>query len=100
MVRAPHILAISQEICSKSPARTRKKFTEIKNIITNFYCGNENTTIMPGACDKVSIATNVYEQKRLVLCTLKKLYQSFKVRHPRIKVRFFTFATCVLTGCV
>ena len=58
---------------------------------------------MPGACDKASIATNVYEQKRLALCMLKEPYQSFKERHPGIKVEFFTFATlrpkwCVLAG--
>ena len=35
---------------------------------------------MLSAHDKVNIATNIYEKKRLVLCTdtLKKLYQSFK----------------------
>ena len=55
---------------------------------------------MPGACDKVSIATNVYEQKRLVLCMLKELYQLFKERHPGIKVGFSTFATLRLKWCV
>ena len=60
---------------------------------------------MPGTCDKVSIATNVYKQKRLVLCMLKELYQTFKKRHPGIKVGFSTFATlrpkwCVLAGSV
>ena len=39
---------------------------------------------MPGAHDKVNIATNVYQQKRLVLCTLKELYQSFKEKHPGV----------------
>ena len=58
---------------------------------------------MPGAHDKVTIAANVYEQKRLVLYMLKELYQSFKERHPGIEVGFFTFATlrpkwCVLAG--
>ena len=45
---------------------------------------------MPGALDKVSIATNVYEQKGLFICTLKELYQSFKGRNPGIKVGFST----------
>ena len=57
---------------------------------------------MPDTRDKVSIAT-VYEQKKLVLCTLKELYQSFKEIQPGIKVRFSTFATlrskwCVIAG--
>ena len=47
---------------------------------------------MPGACHKVTITTNVYEQKRLALCMLKELYQCFKERHPGIKVGFSTFA--------
>ena len=58
---------------------------------------------MADAYDKVSIASNVYEQKRLVLCMLKELYKSFKERYPGFKVGFFTFATlrpkwCVLAG--
>ena len=46
---------------------------------------------------------NVYEQKRLILCTLKELYVSFKAKYPNIKVGFSTFASirpkwCVLAG--
>ena len=41
---------------------------------------------MLGASDKVSIATYVYEQKRLVLCMLQELYPSFNERYPGIEV--------------
>ena len=41
---------------------------------------------MPGACDKVSIAANVDEQKRVVLCTQKELYQSSKESTQGLKL--------------
>ena len=50
MVRATPILIISQDICNKPLARKGKTLnSEIKNIISNFYCDNENTRIVPGA---------------------------------------------------
>ena len=46
---------------------------------------------MPGKKDCVSIAKNVYMQKRLILCNLNELYQAFKEEHPSIKIGFSTF---------
>ena len=104
MAKASQSLVASNRIFSKPPPRKGKALSsEIKNIIIDFYKDNENTRIMPGARDKVSIAPNVYKQKRLILCTLKELYLSFKAKYPDTKVGFSTFATirpkwCVLAG--
>ena len=84
MVTAARTLAIFQEICSKPPANSSK----IKNIIINFYCNNENRRIMPAAHDKVSIATSVYEQKRLVLCMLKNSTNHLKKDTQELNLEF------------
>ena len=76
LFRAAQTLVLFQGICSKSPARKKKTLSsEIRNIITNFYCDNENTKIMPGTHDQVSIASSVNEQKNFVKCMLF-IYQS------------------------
>ena len=86
MIRTARLMLSANGIFSKPPPRQGKSLnSEIKNIVIDFYCDNENTRIMPGTRDKVSIAPNVYEQKRLILCTLKELYASFKAKYPNIK---------------
>ena len=68
--------------------------------IHHFYLDNENTRIMPGIKDRISISKNKYEQKRLILCTLKELYLSFVEANPNLKVGFSKFCTLRPKWCV
>ena len=46
----------------------------IKNVV-EFY---KNSRIMPGIKNRISVRKNEYQQKRLLLCTLKELYIALK----------------------
>lgn len=102
--RAASALVKSDGILTMPPPRKGKTLSsKIKNTIIEFYCSEENSRIMPGNKDKVSISRNMYEQKRLILSTLKELYLSFKQNHPDLQVGFSSFASlrpkwCVLAG--
>ena len=59
---------------------------------------------MPGMKDYVSIMTDTgkreHVQKRLILCSLKELYEHFKTLHPNVKVGFTMFASRRPKHCV
>jgi len=55
-----------------------------KRLIHEYYCSDEYSKIMPGSRDCVSIRKGIYEQKRLLLCNLPELYQSFKRAHEGV----------------
>ena len=62
MVKSARSLLTTDGICSKPPTRKGRSLSdETKKITIDFYSDNENTRIMPGASDKVSISQNVYE---------------------------------------
>lgn len=76
-------------------------------IITEFYESDDFSRIMAGKKDYVTVRYSGEKrqvQKRLVLCNLKELFQSFKDKYyPDIKVGFSKFAQlrpahCVLAG--
>lgn len=78
-----------------------------KSLIIKFYEDDENSRIMPGKKDFVSVkgldGKRHHHQKRLVLCNLKELYQQFKSSNPSTDVGFSKFAElrpahCVLAG--
>ena len=74
--------------------------------ITNFYQSDDNTQLMPGKKDYVSVKVNgkrVHMQKRLLLNNLKELYSLFESKYPKIKCSFSKFCSlrpkyCVLAG--
>ena len=76
------------------------------DLVTSFYESDENSRLMPGKKDCVSVRTaewRVNIQKRLVLSNLKELHRLFKDRFPGQKVGFSKFAElrpkhCVLAG--
>lgn len=70
------------------------------NLVKNFYQSEEYSRIMPGRKDKVSISTNVYMQKRLLLQNLNELYSSFKFEYPEIKIGFSKFCMLRPKWCV
>ena len=41
---------------------------------------------MPGQKDEVSIQTNAYEQKRLLLRNIDELFAEFKKTYPDVKI--------------
>ena len=47
-------------------------------LVTDYYCDDENSRLLPGKKDYVSIGRNQHMQKRLILSNLKELYSSFK----------------------
>lgn len=62
-----------------------------KNLIVEFYCDDENSKVLPGKDDKISISKGVYEQKRLMLCNVQELYALFNKKYPDIKVGLSMF---------
>jgi hypothetical protein len=72
-------------------------------LVTDFYENDENSRVLPGTKDRVSIKKNVYMQKRLILSNLRELYSSFKWEYPDLKVGFSKFCNlrpkwCILAG--
>lgn len=78
----------------------------VKQCVVDFYESEENSRMLPGKKDCVSIQTEEGKEKRqkmLVLSNLKELYESFKNTHPDMKIGFSSFASlrpkwCVLAG--
>ena len=75
-------------------------------LVKNFYEFGEISQIMPGKKDCVSIKVNdtrISVQKRLLLGSLKEIYQQFKDQFPVEKIGFSRLAElcpkhCVLAG--
>ena len=66
---------------------------ETTDAVVDFYEDSQNSRLMPGKKDFISIKKNVHKQKRLVLSNLKELYSSFKTQHPEIKIGFSKFCS-------
>lgn len=74
--------------------------------IKDFYTNDENSRIMPGKKDVVSVRTDkdrCLMQKRLLLLDLRVLYHTYKESHPDFPVSFSKFAQfrpkhCILAG--
>ena len=66
---------------------------EVVDLVTEFYCNDEFSRVMPGEKDFVSIARNQHIQKRLILCNLKELYVMFKEQHLNVKIGFSNFCS-------
>ena len=76
---------------------------EVIDLVTEFYCNDEFSRMMPGKKDFVSLARNQHMQKRLILCNLKELYVMFKEQHPNVKIGFSKYCSlrpkwCILVG--
>ncbi|XP_012560034.2 uncharacterized protein LOC105846148 [Hydra vulgaris] len=68
--------------------------------IIEFYCNNENSRLMSGKKDFVSIARRSHMQKRLILSNLKLLYAKFKTCYRDIKSCFSNFCSHRPKSCV
>ena len=58
-----------------------------KDLVTAFYCDDENSRQMPGKKDFVSMKRNVHMQKRLILCNLKRRCRLRKLQSLATKIR-------------
>jgi hypothetical protein len=76
---------------------------DVAATVVDFYQNDEHSRQLPGKKDSVSISKNVHVQKRLILCNLKELYETFKTKNPNIKIGFSKFSQlrpkwCILAG--
>ena len=55
---------------------------------------------MPGQKDKVSIQTNVFEQKQLLLCNIDKLFAEFKKTYPDVRIGQTSFFSMRPKQCI
>ena len=69
-------------------------------LVTDYYCDDENSRLLPGKKDYVSIGRNQHMQKRLILSNLKELYSSFKKQFNDIKIGFSKFCMLRPKWCV
>ena len=101
LVRDAKQQEIQNGIFSLPPPRKGKTLSsETVEKVTKFYENNKNSRIMPGIKDRVSVRKHVYQQKRLLLCTLKELYSLFKEQNPLIKIGFSKFCELRPKWCV
>jgi len=108
-----HMITVAKNIAKEkgilsdpSPKSHPSLNVDDKNAIISFYQSDDNTQLMPGKKDYVSVKVNgqrVQMQKRLLLNNLKELFQLFKKTYPAVKCSFSKFASlrpkhCILAG--
>ena len=91
-------------------APNRKIGSSLANLIVEkvqkFYELDENSRVMPGKKDCISVMINGKKervQKRLLLCKLRELHGKFLLKYPDIKISLAKFtklraASCVVVG--
>ncbi|XP_046689161.1 uncharacterized protein LOC124375086, partial [Homalodisca vitripennis] len=90
-------------LAEPEPRRGKKLSPEVVELVTNFYQSDEQSRVLPGMKDVVSLGKKKYEKKRLILSNLNEIFANFKREHPDIKIGFSKFCTlrpkwCVLAG--
>ncbi|CAG9788176.1 unnamed protein product [Diatraea saccharalis] len=94
-------------LSSPNPREGRKLTSEVRDLVTTFYLREDNTRILPGKKDFVSVklhdGNRVHLQKQLIMCNINELYQQFKLEYPATKVglsKFFSLRPkqCILAG--
>ena len=69
-------------------------------MVRDIYEDDEVLRIMPGTKDKVSLGNKVSAQKRLLLCTVKELYNRFVSKHPEAKIKLTSFCSLKSKWCI
>ena len=82
------------------PKKGKLLHPDIIRTVEQFYEDDEYTKLMPGRKDCVSIARNVYKQKRLLLCNLNELYAAYKAMYPENKIGLSKFCSLRPKWCV
>ena len=75
----------------------------VLDTVAALYENDEHSRSMAGRKDFVSVGENKHKQRRLILCKLKELFQSFKAQHPGIHNGYSKFCSlrpkrCILPG--
>ena len=104
--KAKALVASSGILTTPNPKPGRSLPQVTRELVSNFYEDDENSRLMPGKKDCISVRKpegRVTIQKRLVLTNLRELYRSFKDKHLETRVGFSKFAelrppNCVLAG--
>ncbi|GBL94241.1 hypothetical protein AVEN_215235-1, partial [Araneus ventricosus] len=103
-VRKAQKLFKDQGFLAEPARRNGKQLSpDIIELVKKFYQLDEQSRILPGMKDVVSIGKKVYEKKRLILCNLGELYSNFKLEYPNLKIGLSKFCSlrpkwCVLAG--
>ena len=69
-------------------------------MVRDIYEDDEVSRIMPGTKDKVSLGNKVYAQKRLLLCTVKELYNHFVNKYREGKIKLISFYSLKPKWCI
>ena len=90
-------------LAEPEPKRGKKLKPEVITLVVNFYQSDEQSRVLPGMKDIVSLGKKQYEKKRLILSNLNEIYSNFKWEYPEVKVGFSKFCMlrpkwCVLAG--
>ena len=80
--------------------RTSSVPESTKLLVVDYYCSDENSKVLPGARDCVSVGKGVYEQKRLILMNLPELHKSFKKDNEGLKIGISLFSSLRPKWCV
>lgn len=78
-------------LADPGPVTSKRVKESLLNLVRNFYESSDNSRVMPGAKDKVSLGKGVSKQKILLLCNLKELFILFKKDYPEEKISFSLF---------
>ena len=90
-----------------NPKKGRALPLEIETLVRTFYERDDISRMMPGMKDFVSVknddGTRSHVQKRLLLCSINKLYAQFTAEHEGLKISILKFTKlrprhCVLAG--
>jgi len=73
---------------------------EVKLLVREAYEDDETSRVMPGAKDKVSLGKKTYAQKRLLLCSVKELFNCFVTKHPEAKIKLTSFYSLKPKWCI
>lgn len=77
---------------------------DVKKLVIDFYESEENSKQLAGMKDFKSVkdcdGNRTRVQKKLVLCNLKELYQSFKAQYNSVAIGFSKFASLRPTHCI
>ena len=90
-------------LCQTDTKRGKKLSSETIDLVKRFFQDDEQSRILPGMKDVVSIGNKQYERKRLILSNLKEMYSTFKCHNPDVKIGFSKFCAlrpkwCILAG--
>lgn len=80
-------------ISKPDPNRGKKLGQETLDLIAQFYERDDQSRVLPGMKDVVSIGRKQYERKRLILGTLHELYLDFVKEYPHARVGFSKFSS-------